>query len=52
MLDSLRKLDWAPRSVRRMYKEIQKAHRYLSKQYGSHIRNIEVAQFFKWMLKM
>jgi len=47
MLDSLRKLDWAPRSVRRMYKEIQKAHRYLSKQYGSPVRNIEVAQFLQ-----
>ena len=47
MLDSLRKLDWAPRSVRRMYKEIQKAHRYLSKQYGSPATYSDVAQFLQ-----
>jgi len=47
MLDSLRKLDWAPRSVRRIYKEIQKAHRYLSKQYGSPVGYSDVARFLK-----
>ena len=47
MLDSLRKMDWAPRSVRRIYKEIKKAHQYLSEQYGRPVSHKDVAQFLK-----
>ena len=51
MLDSLRKMDWAPRSVRRMYKEIKKAHHYLAEQQGGVVKNKDVALFLKMDLE-
>jgi RNA polymerase sigma factor FliA len=43
MLDSLRDLDWAPRSVRRRAREVEAAYRQLEQQYGRTAKEEEVA---------
>jgi RNA polymerase sigma factor for flagellar operon FliA len=43
MLDGLRKLDWAPRSVHRKARAVAKAIRELESEYGREARDVEVA---------
>jgi len=44
MLDGLRKLDWAPRSVHRKARAVAKAIRELESEYGREARDVEVAE--------
>jgi RNA polymerase sigma factor for flagellar operon FliA len=44
MLDGLRKLDWAPRSVHRKARAVAKAIRELESEYGREARDAEVAE--------
>jgi len=43
MLDGLRKLDWAPRSVHRKARAVAKAIREIESEYGREARDVEVA---------
>ncbi len=43
MIDALRKLDWAPRSVHRKAREVAQAIRELEKETGREARDIEIA---------
>jgi RNA polymerase sigma factor for flagellar operon FliA len=44
MLDGLRKLDWAPRSVHRKARAVAKAIRELESEFGREARDVEVAE--------
>ncbi len=44
MLDGLRKLDWAPRSVHRKARAVAKAIREIESEYGREARDVEVAE--------
>jgi len=45
IFDGLRKMDWAPQSLRRKAKEIEKAYTLLEQQFGRSATDIEVASF-------
>jgi len=57
ILDSLRKLDWSPRDLRRKARRIEQGHRNIEAQFGRVATNPEVAadmgvslQEYEWML--
>ncbi|MCC6742550.1 MAG: FliA/WhiG family RNA polymerase sigma factor [Acidobacteria bacterium] len=47
ILDHLRSLDWAPRSLRRRARELQAAHSTLQREHGRSVEDVEVAAFLE-----
>ncbi len=45
--DGLRKMDWAPQSLRRKTKAMEKAYQYLEKEFGREPEDGEVAEFLE-----
>jgi RNA polymerase sigma factor for flagellar operon FliA len=45
MIDQLRKIDWAPRSLRQKSREIEEAYRVLENRLGRSANDIEVAEY-------
>lgn len=51
MIDQLRKIDWAPRSLRQKSKEVEEAYRVLENRNGRSASDIEVAEYLDMRLE-
>ncbi|MBA1333882.1 MAG: RNA polymerase sigma factor for flagellar operon [Firmicutes bacterium] len=51
MIDQLRKIDWAPRSLRQKSKEVEEAYRILENRNGRSASDVEVAEYLDMSLE-